>query len=151
MTDGQLAAYEAKCAAAAKLNAEILPHNKQVLFDQLASAGISTVTIDFNGYGDSGSFQETTAFDANDAEIPLPITDITIKTVMFDNGAVEEQVTKVRDYLEHLASEFLDQTHSGWEDGEGAYGEFRFGVADQSITLEYSERYTETNYHEHMF
>jgi hypothetical protein len=40
MRDVQFAAYEAKCEAAARLGAAILPHNKQVLFDALAAAGV---------------------------------------------------------------------------------------------------------------
>jgi hypothetical protein len=31
-------------------------------------------------------------------------------------------------------------------DDDGAYGEFTFSAAQQTITLEYNERYTETHY-----
>jgi hypothetical protein len=48
VSDTQLAAYEAKCTAAARLGAEILTHNKQVLFDALAAAGIDFVTVAFD-------------------------------------------------------------------------------------------------------
>ena len=48
-----------------------------------------------------------------------------------------------------MAYRFLDQTHDGWENDDGAYGEFTFDVAERSITLEYNERYIETHYHEH--
>jgi hypothetical protein len=49
MSDTQFAAYEAKCAGAARLDAEILPHNKHVLFDALAAAGIDFVVVAFHG------------------------------------------------------------------------------------------------------
>lgn len=153
MIDDQFAAYEARVERGAKLKAEILPHNKGVLFDALATAGIATVTIDFDGYGDSGSFQEATAFSAENAEIQLPIADITVKTVAFetDTVGVKDKVTTARDFLEALASDFLEETHSGWEDGEGAYGLFRFSLADRTITLEYNERYVDSHFHEHEF
>ena len=151
MSDNQFAAYEAKCARAAQLNAEILPHNKQVLFKALASAGITAVTIDFDGFCDSGSFQEPAAFGAGNAELPLPTTDVTVKTVVFDIGVIGESTTTVRDYMETLASDFLKDTHSGWENGEGAYGQFRFSLAEHTITLEYNERYVGFDYHEHEF
>ena len=151
MNDNRFAEYDAKCARAAELNVEILPHNKQVLFEALAAVGITAVTIDFDGYGDSGSFQEAAAFDANSAEIALPTVDMTIKTVVFDTGVLAEEVTTPRDYIESLVGEFLEHTHSGWEDGEGAYGQFRFSLAERTITLEYSERYVDTHYHEHEF
>jgi hypothetical protein len=50
-----------------------------------------------------------------------------------------------------LAYSFLRQTHEGWENNDGAFGDFTFDVAERSITLEYNERYTETNYSEHVF
>lgn len=151
MTDDQFAEYEAKVERAAKLSAEILPHNKQLLFDALAAAGIAIVTIDFDGYGDSGSFDEATAFSAENAGIPLPMSDITIKTVAFETGAIEDKTTTVRDFLDDLAGDFLEETHCGWEDGEGAFGQFRFSLADRTITLEYNERYVDWHYHEHEF
>src|ERR1700758_2523811 len=122
MIDDQFAAYEARVERGAKLKAEILPHNKSVLFDALAAAGIATVTIDFDGYGDSGSFQEATAVSAEDAEVQLPVADITVKTVVFetDTVGVSDKFTTARDFLEDLASDFLEDTHSGWENGEGA-------------------------------
>ena len=149
MTDGKFAAYEAKVARAAQRNAEILPHNKGLLFDALAAAGIAVVTIDFDGHGDSGSLQEAAAFSAENAEVPLPTSDMTIKTVVFETGGIEEKVTTVRDFLDDLASDFLEETHSGWEDGDGAFGQFRFSLAERTITLEYNERYVDAHCHEH--
>lgn len=151
MTDDQFAAYEANVERAAKLNAEILPYNKGILFDALAVSGIAVVTIDFDGYGDSGAFQEPAAFSAESAEISIPMPDITVRTVVFETGIIEERVTTARDFLNDLASNFLEETHSGWEDGEGAFGQFRFSLADRTITLEYNERYVDSHYHEHEF
>ena len=151
MSDDQFGAYEAKCARVSQLKAEILPYNKGIVFDALAADGIAVVTIDFDGYGDSGSFEEVAAFSAENAELPVPTVEITIKTVVFDTARVEEERTTVRDFLEGLASDLLEETHSGWEDGEGAYGQFRFSLAERAITLEYNERYVESDYHEHEF
>lgn len=151
MSDDQFAAYEAKCALAAQLRAEILPHNKSVLFEALTADGIEVVTIDFDGYADSGSFEESVAFNAENSEIPIPAAGITVKTVVFDTGLIEEESATIREFLKDLASDLLEETHSGWEDGEGAYGQFRFSLAERSITLEYNERYVESHYHEHEF
>src|SRR5579875_1098185 len=114
MIDDQFAACEARVERGAKLKAEILPHNKGVLFDALATAGIGTVTIDFDGYGDSGSFQEAAAFSAENAEIPLPAPDIVVKTVVFgaNTVSVSDKVTTARDFLEDFATDFLEETHS---------------------------------------
>ena len=45
----------------------------------------------------------------------------------------------------------LARVHEGWENDDGAHGEFTFTVADQSITLDYKERYTMTDRHWHEF
>jgi hypothetical protein len=151
MSNGQFAAYEAKCATAAKLGAEILPHNKEVLFDTLAAAGIDYVTIGFDGSGDSGQFDAPMGFDAENREVVIPTGDITVKSVDFDTGAVSEVTVTVGDYIVTMAYDFLEETHDGWEDGEGAHGEFRFLLSDRTITLDCSERYIEYNHYEHEF
>jgi hypothetical protein len=151
MSDTQFAAYEAKHATATRLEAEALPHNKHVLFEALTAAGILLVTIGFEGCADNGQFEEASAFDVDNNEIAIPTSDITIKMVEFDTGTVVEATTTVRDYIETLACDFLEETHSGWENGEGAYGEFSFSAAERTITLDYNERYIESDHHEYEF
>jgi hypothetical protein len=151
MIDTQFAAYEARCATAAALETEILPHNKQVLFDALSAAGIDVVTVEFEGSGDSGQFEAPAGFDAKNTEVPIPADEITVKIVEFETGAIREQTTTPREYIETLACDFLESTHSGWEDGEGANGEFRFSLSERTITLDYNERYVDYTHHEHEF
>jgi hypothetical protein len=119
MVDAQFAAYEARCTKAAALATEILPHNKQVLFDTLSAAGIDVVTVEFDGSGDSGQFEAPAGFDANNTEVAIPSGEITMKVVDFETGTIREQTTTPRAYIETLACDFLESTHSGWEDGEG--------------------------------
>jgi hypothetical protein len=136
MSDAQFAAYEARCAAAAELRKQVLPHNKQVLFDALQAAGIEFVTIEFDGYGDSGQFYAPAGFDG---------------AVDFETGTVREQSITLGDYIEMLACDFLESTHSGWEIDDGAHGEFRFALSERTITLDYNEHYTTYEHHEHEF
>ena len=74
-----------------------------------------------------------------------------MRCVDFENSSITEIETSVRDYIEQLVCDLLEEKHDGWEDGDGAYGEFRFSLDERSVTLEYSERYTATNYYEHEF
>ncbi len=37
----------------------------------------------------------------------------------------------VRDAIERLAYDFLEETHDGWENSDGAYGDFIFDVAER--------------------
>ena len=151
MNDQTYAAYEAKLARARQLRAEIMPHNKQVLFDALSKAGIALVSLTFDGVGDSGRMEAPEAFGPDNASLPLPLSPITIKAVDVEAGCAIATDVFVPDYLEELAYDLLGSTHSGWEDNEGAYGEFRFVPAEQSITLEYNERYLDTKLSCHEF
>lgn len=151
MLEDSFNTYAAKEARASRLRGELLPANKAVLFQALASSGIDTVTIDFDGSSDDGCFQAPIAFGNDNAEMALPKTAITIRTAVFETGVVEDAAISVGGYLEQLASDCLDEKHRYWEDGEGAFGEFRFSVPDQTITLEYNERYVDHHHHEYSF
>ena len=144
-------AYEQKCAAASALRADVLPLNKSALFDALAAAGIQTVVIVFDGCGDSGQLENITGLNATNAEIPLPEENIEIREVQFEGPRTLVVKRPVRDVLETLAYDFLEQTHDGWENGDGGHGEFTFDVATRSITLDYNERFTDSTNYQHEF
>jgi len=55
------------------------------------------------------------------------------------------------DAIEKLAYDFLEEVHDGWENEDGAYGEFIFDVGERAIRLEYNERVMTTSYSEHEF
>ncbi|MGH6740433.1 MAG: DUF6878 family protein, partial [Bradyrhizobium sp.] len=57
----------------------------------------------------------------------------------------------IADVIERLVYDLLTDTHCGWENNDGAYGDFIFDVAERTITLDYNERYTESNYTQHIF
>jgi hypothetical protein len=129
-------AYEQKCTAASALRADALPLNKSALFDALAAAAIQTVVIEFDGCGDSGQLENITGLDAENAQIALPEQNIEIREVQFEGPRTLVVKRSVRDVLETLAYDFLEQTHDGWENGDGGHGEFTFDVASRSITLD---------------
>ncbi len=151
MNDDRFAAYEVKWAAFRRLEEEILPTNKQAIFDVLVAAGIQLVTVDFDGYGDEGHLEEPVGFDAANKEMPLPSASITVQQVEFESSMIVEASTSVGEFINNLASDLLQKTHGGWQDGEGAYGTFSFNLVARTITLQYHERYVETEYHEHEF
>jgi len=150
-TSPDFSAYEAKSAAFAALRAQILPDNKRTLFEVLALTGIDTVAVEFDGCGDSGQIESVTGFNAANEENGLPPTPVEMREAVFDDLTVTLVSRAPSEVIETMAYDFLEQTHSGWEDGDGAFGQFIFAVADHSITLEFNERYTDTNYHQHEF
>ena len=57
----------------------------------------------------------------------------------------------ISETIEHLVYDALSETHGGWENNEGAYGEFVFDVASGEIQLDYNERITSTEFYSHTF
>lgn len=71
--------------------------------------------------------------------------------MVFDDLTVTVATQAPSDVIEAMAYDFLEQIHRGWEDGRGAFGQFTFAVRDHSITLEFNERYVDSNYQQHKF
>ena len=150
-TSPDFTAYEAKSSAFAALRAEIFPENKRMLFEVLASARIDTVVVEFDGCGDSGQIESVSGFTADNEEVALPSAPVETREVIFDDLTINLVTGTPHEIIEAMAYDFLEQTHSGWEDGDGAFGQFTFAVADQSTTLEFNERYVDSNCHQHEF
>ena len=54
-----------------RLDAELRPANKAAVFDALTAAGLTIVTVRFDGYGDSGQIEDIEA-KAGDDVVALP-------------------------------------------------------------------------------
>ena len=129
---------------------ELLPANKTALFDALAAAGIEIVTVLFDGYGDSGQIENIEA-KAGDDVVALPPGEVEIAAAVWGSSELERTGRAVREAIERLAYDFLEETHDGWENSDGAYGDFTFDVAERTITLDYNERHMESDYSQHVF
>ena len=149
-TTFDFAAWQTQERERARLAAEVMPGNKAAVFEILARAGITLVTVGFDGCGDSGQIESIDAYAGNTAA-ELPSGEIELAELGLGGGKVERSAFTLRDAIEKLAYDFLEETHGGWEDNEGAYGEFTFDVATRTITLAYNERHMESDYSEHVF
>ena len=129
---------------------EFLPTNKTALFDALAAANITIVVVTFDGYGDSGQI-ENIEVKSGDEIATLPAGAIELARPVWGSSEIERQTQPVREAIETLAYAFLGQTHGGWENSDGAYGDFTFDVAERTITLDYNERHMESDYSQHVF
>ena len=144
------AQIEAQHAARIRLADEALPINKTALFDALADAGIATVVVEFDGYGDSGQIEDIVARRVDDEVIEPPEVVVEIASPTWDGAGLEYRRLPLADAIETLVYDFLREAHPGWENNDGAYGEFTFDVASRSISLDHNSRYTdvETSAHE---
>ena len=116
--------------------------DKSAVFDVLAEIGIHTVTVRFDGYGDSGQIEGIYAFDAERKPVPLP-----------DNrlARLSSQETTLREAIENLAYACLEEAQPGWEINDGAFGTFVFAVPERSITLDHNARFTDVVTSQHSF
>ncbi len=129
--------YAAWQAEDAKRRAALAVHliaAKASLFDVLEAADILLVTVDFDGSGDSGQIEAIMAFDAH-GEVALPEGQLPCIALFPGDLADPPESQPVRDVIEALAYDLLEEEHGGWENNDGASGEFRFDVADRAITL----------------
>ena len=142
--------WEAKAAARAKLEAELFAINKTALLNALALAGVTHVTVSFDGYGDSGQI-ENVEVRSGDAAATMPAATIEIVESVWDQPEPTKSSVTIAATVERLAYDVLERTHCGWENNDGAYGDVVFDVADGVITLDYNERYTASENYTHTF
>src|SRR3546814_18974013 len=103
----------------------LFPYTTLFRSARLASAGITLVTVTFDGYGDSGQIEDVAAFIGDQpAELPGGTVDV----MRMDHGADQPVANHLSpsEAIEDLAYDLLRQTHCGWEQNEGACGEFTF-------------------------
>lgn len=136
-------AYEARAA-------ELYPANKANLLAALAAAGITSVVVTFDGCGDSGQI-ENIEVKAGDAFVELPDTPVEIARTEFFCETVDRRIEPLREAIETVCYLVLEAKHGGWENNEGAYGEFVLDVAARSITLDFNYRIETTENHSYEF
>ena len=124
--------------------------NKDSLFDGLMAAGITHVTVTFDGAGDSGQIESIGAWSGETA-VDFPLSEIPYAALTWDAPEVEMRSLSLEDVVEQLAYDFLSDTHGGWENNDGAYGEFCFDASARCIHLEFNERFTSSELFTHNF
>ena len=91
---------------------------------QLVKLGVDSVTIRYDGYGDSGTMEDPLAFkDGKPVELP----------------------SKLNDLLLEFAESYLP---GGWENSDGACGEFVLNIKDRKFFREHCWRHTEYEHDE---
>ena len=101
---------------------------------QLQAAGIDRVQILYDGCGDSGCIESITYTDGQGSTVDPAGT----------LAMTEEQ-------LMDLFYDLTQARHPGWENNDGAYGDFTFDVAERTIALDYNERFTSSENYTHEF
>jgi hypothetical protein len=136
---------------------DIRARNKNLIFAALAEVGIKTVIVHFDGYGDSGQIESIDAWckPADDPDIftagnSIPIPSNRVLQLASPNDDAPDEIT-LQNAIEALLYDYLEETHWGWEDGEGAYGTFVFAIPEHTITLKHNERFIDVTTSTHTF
>ena len=103
-----------------------------VAAEQLKGSGVARVDIYYDGCGDSGQIEEIRYFDAQRKMIDRPCT-----------------LTMSEDALGELFYDLLETRHAGWENNDGAFGEFEWDLIADTLKHSHSDRYVECETTEH--
>ena len=145
-----LSDWEMKAVARAKLEAELFTLNKATLFNALTLAGVTRVVVSFDGYGDSGQIENVEAQAGGDP-VTIPGAAIEIAEAVWDQAEPKRSTVGLAEAVESLAYHVLEKTHCGWEKNDRAYGDIIFEAAEETLTLDYNERYTASENNTHTF
>lgn len=127
---------------------ELFAINKATLFDTLAAAGIAVLIVEFNGYGDEGQIERPVAC-TREKQVALPEDRIEILSMKWGTDSAEREMVTVKDAVNSMAWAILGRLYGGWQDGEGAFGEFEFAVEARAIRLDFNARFVETDLYTH--
>ena len=137
-TENFLASYEDYLKRLEGINAT----NKTAVMAALEEAGISTVMVRFDGEGDSGQIDEITAYRGS-IEQAFPSVQVELQRLDFPSGKCTKHLLPLREAIEQLCYDCLSQKHGGWENNDGAFGEFTFVVKQRRIALEFNGRFSD--------
>jgi hypothetical protein len=130
--------------------AQLSEGNKRAVFDALAVANITRLIVEFDGEGDSGQIGDIAAFRGKE-RIEIPATTVSVQNIAWGNLTPVTTESILGNAIETLCYDYLEETHGGWENNDGAFGEFHFDVAARIIDLEFHGRFTDTFTSNHTF
>jgi Family of unknown function (DUF6878) len=121
--------------------ADINKRNKDTLFSALAAAEITSVEVEFDGWGDDGQTRDLVAYRGNTIT-PIPSSDVEIVELGHgSNAKVERQ--SLDNALRTFCVDALHELYPGWEIDEGSAGRFTFDVQKRLVNLIGDRRYVE--------
>lgn len=108
--------------------------------------GIATITIGYEGSGDEGGINQVTLRGRANGEgqtapdITMPEVPCSTWVIPYDGDACATNST-FESALDDLGYELIAQNHTGWETGEGAFGEVIIDVEAGRATHDHNTRY----------
>lgn len=121
------------------------------IFALLRENGVVVVDAYYDGQGDSGQIESITALGRDKQVVDLGRiqTSIQITSKVWDSEnrnwkKIPSANTKTLiEALDDIFYEALEEQQPGWENNDGAFGNFIMDVAAQTITWEHNSRFTD--------
>ena len=133
---------------------EIRKENKSVLVDFMQKNGIESVSIEFDGSGDSGQMESVQIHPSDKDHVVDQYIPFIRFYQRYDGGQwnIIEELKQVafQDAVDDFAYSLLENNHDGWEINEGSYGEIIIN-ANGSGRIEFNQRVMETEFDETEF
>src|SRR5262245_17777905 len=109
---------------------------KRAILKALSARGIATVTIEYDGEGDSGQIEDILGFDAKDNRVALnePVG------LALYRGKQATAYASLYEALDDFAWLLLAHFHDGFVDNEGGFGTIHIDVAQKTVLLDHSDR-----------
>lgn len=127
---------------------EVFTDTKDLLFDLFKKNKIKKVEVGFDGAGDSGQIE----YICIDGNVHHSLLEEKLFGAMTTNGRrfdgkkfipILEEAKNVREVIDSVCYEVLEQVSPGWENNDGAQGVFVFDMKTRKVQLEFNQRYTE--------
>lgn len=125
--------------------------NRTAIFDALAACGATYATITYDGSGDSGQMNEVDCDGNGFDKVRIQFERAETAYSLAESGRFEPQTKNemveitLSAAIEEFCWDVLEEKHGGWENDEGADGNFHFDVEGRSVSFEHNEFYTSTN------
>jgi len=130
--------------------AETATVNKEMIFDALAANGFTHVSVTFDGESDSGQIDNLSGY-VSDVLTTIPEQKVALKQANWSDSQITTSESSLPAAIERLCYDYLEQEHGGWENNDGAFGEFTLHVANRTVELEFNGRYSDVYTTAHTF
>jgi hypothetical protein len=124
--------------------------NKAAIFDALAAQNITEVVVEFDGESDQGQIESVIA--VRDGEhVAMPETTVTLRQASWGSSEPDISECALREGIETLCYDFLEEENDGWENNDGAFGQFNLDVTKRTVELEFNGRFSDISTSHHSF
>lgn len=114
-----------------KFLSAVFVYNKNSVIKGMVDAGIETVSVSYDGYGDSGGVEDVSIDPPGSREVKIPYL-----YPVFGAPEVRLSVIEIDEALNHIAEDAISEAGlDGYENGEGGRGVVVIEAAPPRITV----------------